>query len=1555
MLPLKYILTLPTVLQDISSEFSLLDNICISDSSIELSDTGTTISADISIVDKTGVAVSWLPGISIMCGDSSTTVEGTAQVTIGSTFSARITVPVSIVIDSSLIVPVHIEDGIVTLVDDTYSISIDTGITISDGFAIAVDDDITLDLDPFMIGSTDVVVDFDNISFYLGDSAPDGESDDWRGVVIDHATLYLPSAITKDDTRVQIEADNLRIGNGGFSGTIGVDWTEDGDSGLSVSLAGVTATLTAFDMTFLQNTITASSIAGTLKLPFFDHEIAVLIGLTNDGDFTVALSSDSDDGLVQFETDFFTVELSALEIVKDGDTYYFVVSGSLTLKLGDENNLSLPTLVIDNLKIGSDGTIDVGLGGISLQQQTAIDLHGFIINVDAVSFGSDTISDQEYYFVSFSGGIQLIEPLPAGASAKGLRILWPRSGSGDIKIDCEGVAVNFEIPDTLRFAGAINFGDMPYTANGVEVGAKIFAGSVELEIIPTNLKVDAQLLVGFTNEATPMSFCFIQVGVDLPTGIALGSTGLALYGFNGMLAINMYPNKTTEQNWFEWLTASATNPAAADESETGIHAGKFDIVPQAFGFGVGTTLGTLFDNGYTFASMVDLVLLFPGPVIMLEGTGNLLKDRTKLTSDVAQNTFTSLIAFDGNDLTLLAALAMQFDLPKVESGTATSVNGALLTAQASSEAFFDFNDTNNWHVYMGEEDESKRIRATILKVLKADSYLMASAIEFKGGVRVGIDESFDYTVVSAALKALIEGSGTITWAPQHFSGTLQFDGEVSVSVAGFEFGLSATAEVEGASPHDRLLDVSLKLSVNMPSPLDDISFEIALHWEEKELPVPVYPLLQSASVRAYKQITTTDDQGNPTAGTESWALTVFDRSSMSDPDGFDSSWCGKADAVYPDARPLLVFNRSMYDGSGVGDPAPIKLIEQASDSVSFLYQLDSVLLHKWDGSNWQKVDDVRGSWQATGDAAGTELELFGDGPFSFMRQTIIESETEAVVASGSDSSGTSSSSGSRGVYSYIDTYLALHDSWPVSLATQSLYLDTTSVGIKTSPLALADSLWDGVSNETDSSGKPYPCELNVQAFADASSASHNAILLGEKIASSVEAQQLTIGVRVALDEAISLTSILMVHAGSGRDSHVEVSCTYKDGSSKRLSLTVSGSSYQSYAVPADMTDGVMAIELHATRQQAYLVGFDYIPMMSIVSSDAIDESIMALTASCRSLLEEDGIYRVQVNTSVKVSGATLTCDEANPRTYQMYFAVSAPPADLTPYIDSVVLANGGSAHFADYDIDVRFNENYINDMYANNLALQVVDENGAVVKYSSGWHHHAGSRPYYVDAWISSAQKALGKEFSVSEDAECDVLYNMVATSGSLPVNKTLTLQIMHQPSDGSDSPYTAPLYQQQFATSRYARFADLMAELRTDAWQQTVATTIAIDTTEDFDSVFYSTLSMPTTPLPDAVPELTSFNDGSSCKALYIAFPEPIEWERLTVALTPASGGSDISYSTIASQDDCRYLLVPDGTMTIGEYTFTATYSHSATVDLPELFLQDVSSSESVIVICEL
>ena len=137
-------------------------------------------------------------------------------------------------------------------------------------------------------------------------------------------------------------------------------------------------------------------------------------------------------------------------------------------------------------------------------------------------------------------------------------------------------------------------------------GGSGFAGAIALTLDTLGLAFEAEFVVGRTAPA-PSGFSYwgVILGVDLPAGIPLGPTGIAFYGLKGMGSQNLTPDKTTAEDWYDgWYKRADLS------GRTGVTLEKFDPSKGALGFGLGVTLGTAADNGFTVSTKALALLLF---------------------------------------------------------------------------------------------------------------------------------------------------------------------------------------------------------------------------------------------------------------------------------------------------------------------------------------------------------------------------------------------------------------------------------------------------------------------------------------------------------------------------------------------------------------------------------------------------------------------------------------------------------------------------------------------------------------------------------------------------------------------------------------------------------------------------------------------------------------------------------------------------------------------------------------------------------------------------------
>jgi hypothetical protein len=225
----------------------------------------------------------------------------------------------------------------------------------------------------------------------------------------------------------------------------------------------------------VQNAPVASSILGTVTLPFFDAPVGVEIAVNLNGSYTVRLRAQNGLGELT-KPGILTFRLDSLGFTVGDGRFVATMSGMLKPLLG---GLDWPEFEVRELSIDSDGNVHLDGGWLTLRQQYALDFHGFTFEITRIGFGSENDGGR---WVGFTGGLKLVDGLKAGASVKGLRVGWHPGGGAAISFD--GVGVEFEVPGTLRFKGEVAYRQL--NVNGEDVHR--FDGAIKLELLSLGLE-----------------------------------------------------------------------------------------------------------------------------------------------------------------------------------------------------------------------------------------------------------------------------------------------------------------------------------------------------------------------------------------------------------------------------------------------------------------------------------------------------------------------------------------------------------------------------------------------------------------------------------------------------------------------------------------------------------------------------------------------------------------------------------------------------------------------------------------------------------------------------------------------------------------------------------------------------------------------------------------------------------------------------------------------------------------------------------------------------------
>lgn len=852
-------------------------------------------------------------------------------------------------------------------------LSLQGNVVLNDTFDVDFQGFDAVDLSRCEVGQSGVIISADGLKLDLSRTSSQAEiiaagfDESFIGIYIGQAKVELPDgfpALAPQDLVLK----NCALGSGGVTGRLEAHYSPVYDSttktfsgnGAGV-LFGIPFGLKDIDLDFKQNTFQKSEIKGELLLPFFDEPVEVDIGISVDGDLTVGLTSTGSDGLYKLtKPNVLEIELDSIGFeLKDG-VFLAKLSGELTPLFGADKGLDWPSFKVEELSIDSKGHVHLKGGWLDLREQYELDFYGFKIGITKLGFGK---TDDGGKWIGFSGELKLVDGFTGGASVNGLRITWyddPRQP----KFSFDGVGVEFEIPETLYFKGDVAFREL-------QVGTELvrrFEGDIKLDLISLDLKVDAKLIIGSTigGPQGRYNFFAIYLGVELPNGLRLGATGLALYEMAGLVALQMKPNKAADEEWYEgWYKRQKTGATDLDS--------KWVNDRGSMAFGVGATIGTDGDSGFVFSTKALLVILFPGPIFLLEGKANLLTERAKIDDDPL---FRALAVLDMRQGQISIGLDATYlrDWP----------TGRIIDIRAGADAFF--HTPTDWHIYLGErEPRAKRIRATLLRLFKADAYFMIEPKWLATGIWAGFAEQWRFGPVGLSLEAWIESNVVVNWTPLHFHGDLWLHGNIDVNVFKFNLGLSVDARFAADVFEPYHVIASFEVSVRLPKPLKKKSFEITLEWGPQKVWPALLPLpLKEVAIEHFK---VTTSWPLPKDGPVPLLRPKYDfvseglRNYDPVPPPFNEPPISTFPVVPLDSRPHISFGRAVHDDALVGvNPQPIvPEYERIGDPqknegpARARYALKEIELSKWD----QQAQEWRTVAAAGRPLNGGERKLFG--------------------------------------------------------------------------------------------------------------------------------------------------------------------------------------------------------------------------------------------------------------------------------------------------------------------------------------------------------------------------------------------------------------------------------------------------------------------------------------------------------------------------------------------------------------------------------------------------
>jgi hypothetical protein len=1378
-----------------------------------------------------------------------------------------------------------------------FTFSLDTGIPV-------------MTIDPFMIGDTGIVFKDLDISLILSAEAavalPPTIAPEARGVLINSAAIHLPQGLQVGIAPEEISLADAFIGTGGFSGKVSGSWNvyNQNTGQLQTGQPGV-GTLFGFDfglkelfLEFVQNAIVASSVTGYLSLPFFDEVLEVAIALAGNGEIQVTLAAaDPGTGLIEITREgLFTLAINSLTIERVDGQGELSLGGFITPlfeKAEDTAEDEPPqwgTYEIKALTVDLEGRVTIDGGWLTLPEAQTLNFYGFQLEIAEFGLGN---TDDGRRWIGFSGGIQLVDGLPLGGSVEGLRILWDENSDFDIEL--AGIGIDFEIKDTLQFSGAVAF--IRDEASGI----KGFRGGVRVQLTALNMWLDGQIVImkqEMNGRRITGVYLFLEIG--LPVGIPILQTGQAIFAIAGLFSYNLLPGKTDNQDWYDWYVQSPLGVTDADKWS--------DLQAGSFAFGAGLAIGTLPD-GFPFSAEVLLVILIPGPVLLIQGKATFLTKRTELGTDSAA--FQALAVLDVPAGYFLFNVDVSYIFP-----AQGDLRGFVIDMGAGAEAYFELGDMTAWHLYVGEKPPEKRIRADVFNLFRADAYLMLDSTAVALGATIGYDNDWKFGPVRVRLFATIGGDAIVSWKPTLFWGYMVLEGGVEVRACGITVSLYAGADLELQTPTPYLLAASVWVRVKLPWPVKDFETTLKLVWQEPDVP-PIPVPLESIAVEHLKV-------------SDKWNLAVSPRYDSDDNPGYFVGPVTQSQSDVPlvpvDGRIFINFSKPVQDVSQIGDNYTTPATEKVNGGEYKLnYYLDEVSIVELQGNQEISIDnDIFGVWQwkNEGDPDNICLMLWGRSAFDYTNSMVTQ-------------------------LGYIQGLVDSADYFPCNYQTVPLTLCVDFEDYEVDPVELRENLqrpflWD----ESGFIFHSFLPSLILPYDAQLTDTTKALYVIGSDIPFAIYCP--------------APMARIDLYIFSPGDDPFNLTAYFTDGTTQEYPVEILTEQIITIAEPDKLITHIKSTAIQS--EEFYLLKLCYVTQAEYETTRAhadqlqqLHQAILENWSGEAELLKPNTEYKITVTTRTvrtgpngseteKVFEQTALFQTGGPPgcngvadtvltsgdTPGQLYPASGQLVDLAPYIQQTVSVAGGQFHYRTHDIGLLFNESYVEQMYlmhGDQLLIEIYDsngeplrdENGQIIQLQNSWGDNPTSEPEVSTstyAWLLSSHECV--------DMTTQILPPNQELIGMLSVPLLPLTMYEARLKSGAHT-----VYQFTFFTSRFGDFAGHIGSFTGRVWDHFIlgrAPTFASIVTDIGDSYEAKVLDDGQTfdllaeryelgyrQLPEVV-ELTSIRKGKQHYAILVESPEPLDMTRIdfTVHRLTVDGtiGAKRNTVVVANQDQTRLLI---------------------------------------------
>lgn len=845
-----------------------------------------------------------------------------------------------------------------------------------------------------------------------------------------NVTVILPK-FTDNGSNCNIKANNVYIGNSGFTGDLFIDATEGiNDAPLLKLKLGqdFNISLDTFSITFQQSSIVNSLIKGKLTIPGVKQKnedgtyssIPVQIDINafigNNGEFKI--NAQPVGGLSFFIENVARIDITSLSLGKENDKYYISIAGALDFSelAGKINGVEsdFPTNIpLKKLKIWEDGKMEFDAGIITMPKAISLKIGPAKLAVTSLLFSSTELyhngKKRQYGVIGFDGSLDI---KPGGVSVKGegVKIYYTTDNKTDVSesspeyrplhifLRIEGIGLEITVPSDASISEADFYlkGRLAIkNPEGEGETMKSYAGQIAFSI--NKAKIAGSATMDY-NPNIPQ--WLIDAKVSVPAGIPMGSTGLAIYGFKGLAGKNKRFDKNDEETWWKLYK----------RPEEGINKSKFKT-GKGLAVGLGVSLASQTDNGRPFSSVLVLMLGLPD-VIMLQGQAAFMRDRVQFGEK--DPPFSALLSIDKHSVQ--AGLGVKYSI---------SENIAKLNGEAEMAYFWK--NSKSWYINFGKDTpDNARITARIFSLFDAYAYLMISA----SGMKMGAGAKWEFTKklgpVGLGANAYIDTYGRISFKPQQIGGGIAIGGNAYANLSKFKFGFSLAAYLEAEAPKPFQIKGGVDVKLELPKPMKSKGLHLEFAWildtEKYNSALPILETLTSEGkvvkpAKAINMLTSESYDVMITLGDK--PNTATEELPIIPVDSF-------IDIAFSNSPKAELSNSIVIGGTstGIENKTLVPPQKGLSEQVKHEFELNSVNIFAYDNSAWQPYNVFEASnvikqlpnvaaqlatnanylktlpqayWQSIDANKNTQLRIMGQNMFSYLNQTHLGSiETERL-------------------------------------------------------------------------------------------------------------------------------------------------------------------------------------------------------------------------------------------------------------------------------------------------------------------------------------------------------------------------------------------------------------------------------------------------------------------------------------------------------------------------------------------------------------------------------